>query len=102
MAELYIARARGPGGFDKLVALKRILPQLADQDDFVLMFLDEARVAATLQHQNVAQIHEFGRDGQTYFYTMEYLRGHDLSKVIRKLGTGEAAIDLAAVVAIGI
>lgn len=102
MAELYVARASGPGGFDKLVVLKRVLPQLADQDDFVKMFLDEARLAATLQHQNIAQIHEFGSDDGTYFYTMEYLRGCDLAKVIRALARGEAAIDLAATVTIGI
>ena len=102
MAELYVARANGLGGFDKLVVLKRILPQLAGQHDFVTMFMDEARIAATLQHQNIGEIHNFGRDGATYFYTMEYLRGRDLARVLRVLKADLTAIDLAATVAIGI
>ena len=102
MAELYLARATGPEGFNKVIALKRILPQLADQSDFVTMFLDEARLAATLEHQHIAQIHDFGRDGGTYYYTMEYLRGCDLRTVIGRLQSDHAAIDLSATLAIGI
>lgn len=101
MAELYIARASGFEGVEQVVALKRVLSQFADDPTFVQMFLDETRVAATLQHHGVAQVLDFGRDGDTYFYTMELLRGHDLHKVSRGMARGQIAIDYAVATAIG-
>ena len=56
MAELFLAYFTGPGGFRKFVALKRILPQFRAQDDFIAMFLDEARISAALSHANIAQV----------------------------------------------
>src|SRR5207253_2156885 len=70
MAELYLARQAGIGGFQKLVALKRILPQFAQSTDFVAMFLDEARLAATIQHANVAQVYDLGRTDHGLYFTM--------------------------------
>src|SRR6266567_453083 len=60
MAEIFLARVSGLPGFQKMVVIKRILPQLATQTDFVEMFLDEARIAATLQHPNVVQMYDVG------------------------------------------
>ncbi len=60
MAEVYLARRAGPHGFAKLVAVKRILPQLASDSDFVAMFVDEARVTARLAHPNIVQVFDFG------------------------------------------
>jgi serine/threonine protein kinase len=77
MAEIYLARARGTAGFEKLVVLKRILPHLASDPSFVNMFLDEARLAATLQHPNIADVYDVGDDG-AYFFTMEYIHGQDV------------------------
>jgi hypothetical protein len=60
MAEIYLARVTGAAGFEKLVVLKRILPQVAEDPTFVQMFLDEARLAATLRHPNIADVYDVG------------------------------------------
>jgi len=83
MAEIYLARATGIEGFEKQLVLKRILPQYADDEDFVNMFLDEARLAATLHHSNVVQVYDIGAvDGQ-YFLSMEFLHGQDGRQLIK-------------------
>jgi serine/threonine protein kinase len=91
MAEVFAARLISVAGFEKMVALKRILPELADRAEYVNMFLDEARIAASLNHPNIVQVYDIDQvDGQ-YFMTMEYLRGHDLRFVLKELrrsGTG--------------
>ncbi|HUH04092.1 MAG TPA: serine/threonine-protein kinase [Kofleriaceae bacterium] len=83
MAELYLARATGIQGFQKLVALKRMLPQYAANDDFVTMFLDEARLAATLQHANLAQVYDIGQCAQGLFFTMEFIHGKDARNLLQ-------------------
>src|SRR5688572_31631224 len=85
MAEIYIAVARGIEGFEKLVVLKRILPSLASNPSFVNMFLDEARIAATLQHPNVVQVYDIENVDGNYLFSMEYLHGADLHKMGRAL-----------------
>src|SRR5437762_4952795 len=85
MAEIYLARVRGITGFEKIVVPKRILPQLATQPDFVRMFLDEARIAATLQHPNIVQTYDVGAEGGDYFMAMEYLHGEDLRSLMKTL-----------------
>src|SRR5471032_126269 len=67
MAEIYLAKATGIEGFEKLVVLKRILPQHASNEDFIAMFLNEARLAATLHHPNIAQTYDIGTDGAVTF-----------------------------------
>jgi len=83
MAEIYLARATGIEGFEKLVVLKRILPQYASSESFVTMFLDEARLSATLQHPNIAQVHDIGQYDSSYFFTMEYVRGEDVRTILK-------------------
>ncbi|HZS40011.1 MAG TPA: protein kinase [Polyangia bacterium] len=83
MAELLLARADGPAGFAKLVALKQILPGHADNRGFVEMFLDEARVAARLNHPNIVQIFELGQSDGAYFIAMEYIHGHTVFELLR-------------------
>jgi len=85
MAEIYLARASGIHGFEKYVVLKRILPQYADNEDFVRMFLKEARVAASLDHANIAQVHDIGETSGGTFFTMEYLHGEDLRRVMSQV-----------------
>ncbi|WP_408890709.1 protein kinase domain-containing protein [Myxococcus faecalis] len=81
MAQLYLARQQGPEGFEKLVVVKRILPHLAENDDFVKMFLDEARIAARLNHANVVQIFDLGAQDDSFFIAMEYIHGDDLRRI---------------------
>ncbi|MEO6773180.1 MAG: protein kinase [Kofleriaceae bacterium] len=81
MAELYLARTVGIEGFEKLSVVKRILPQLATDAKFVAMFLDEARLAATLHHPNVAQVYDIGFEHGDYFFAMEYVHGEDLDRM---------------------
>ena len=81
MAEVFLAKQRGIGGFERLVCIKRILPHLAVQQDFVTMFMDEARIAASLVHPNIAQIYEVGRVDDAHYIAMEYVRGEDLRHV---------------------
>lgn len=84
MASVHLARVDGPGGFQKWVAIKRIHPHLVEDDQFVDMFLDEARIAAGISHANVAQVFELGKDDNTYWIAMEYLHGEPLREVMRR------------------
>jgi serine/threonine protein kinase len=83
MAEVYLARRAGPHGFQKVVAVKRILPQLAQDADFVAMFVDEARVCARLAHPNIVQVFDFGEhDGELYM-AMEFVDGTTAARLVR-------------------
>src|SRR5687768_1262102 len=99
MAELFLARARGEGGFARLVVVKRILPHLARDESFVAMFLNEARIAATLQHPNLVTVTDFGQQDGDYFLTMEYVHGADLGELLE---SAAAANDLPLEVALTI
>jgi serine/threonine protein kinase len=108
MAEVFLARAEGIRGFQRLLAVKRILPQFAGDAEFVRMFLDEARIAATLHHPNIVRVFEVDiADGQV-FYVMEYLHGHSVAALLRRLADGgvrlplDGAIAIAAAVAAGL
>src|SRR5262245_27248783 len=82
MGRLYIAERRGIQGFVKIVALKRIQPHLADSKQLREMFLNEARIAARLEHPNIVATYELGEVDGNYFISMEYLPGEDLSAII--------------------
>ncbi len=84
MAEVYLARQRGIRGFEKLVVLKRILPDKARNGEFVTMFLDEARTAADLRHPNVVNVFDINRADGTYYMAMEFLNGRDLRHVLKR------------------
>lgn len=91
MAEIFVARVSGIPGFEKIVVVKRILPQLASNQEFIQMFLDEARIAATLHHPNIVQMYDIGAVDGNYFISMEYLHGEDirhLMKALRQKGEG--------------
>lgn len=81
MGEVFLARQTGVAGFDRLVILKSLLPELAEQEGFIDQFLDEARVAATLNHPNIVAIYEVGLWNGVYFIAMEYIHGEDLSRL---------------------
>src|SRR5205809_6883315 len=78
MAEVYLARQAGAAGFEKLVCLKRILPHLARDKQFVEMFLNEARLAARLDHPNIVSIFDLGEANGNYFIAMEFIDGPSL------------------------
>ena len=78
MAEVFLGRTTGEGGFEKLVAVKRIHPVFASDRDFVEMFMDEARISATLHNSNIGQVFDFGRVGSTYYIAMEFIQGLSL------------------------
>ncbi|HKE20335.1 MAG TPA: serine/threonine-protein kinase [Kofleriaceae bacterium] len=84
MAEVFLARQSGPEGFQRMVAVKRILPHLVDAQDFVRMFLDEARLAAQLSHPNIVHIYDFGKVDEHYFIAMEYVDGVHAGELIKR------------------
>jgi serine/threonine protein kinase len=83
MAEVYLARREGPHGFAKQVAVKRILPQLAGDPEFVAMFVDEARMTARLAHPNIVSVFDFGEEGGELYMAMEYVDGTTGARLIR-------------------
>jgi serine/threonine protein kinase len=82
MAEVFRAKAVGEVGFEKMVAVKRILPHMVDDAEFVDMFIDEARTVAQLNHANICQIFEFGHEKGTYFIALELVEGKDLKRIM--------------------
>jgi len=83
MAEVFLARQSGPEGFEKICVVKRMLPGLSGDPSFVRMFLDEARLAAQLNHPNIAQIYDFGEVSGTYYLAMEYVPGTNLRAIVK-------------------
>lgn len=88
MAELFIAEKIREGGFRKVVALKKILPQLAEEKEFTDRFIQEARLAALLHHPNVVATNDFGKFGDDYIIVMEYIRGKNLAEVMKIMKRG--------------
>ncbi|MFN7133683.1 MAG: serine/threonine protein kinase [Myxococcales bacterium] len=84
MAEIFLARQAGLEGFEKTIVIKRIRPHLSNQKSFVKMFLNEAKLAAQLNHPNIVQIYDLGKIGETYFIAMEYIFGRDMRRIIPK------------------
>jgi serine/threonine protein kinase len=84
MAEVFRAKRTGVEGFEKVVAVKRILSHLSDNKEFVDMFIDEAKMVAGLAHPNVVQIFDLGKHAQNYWIAMEYVHGRDLRTIIRR------------------
>lgn len=84
MAEVWKARMKGVEGFQKTVAIKKILPHLSDNDEFVEMFVDEAKLAAQLNHSNIIHIYDLGKIANSYYIAMEYIDGHDLKTILKQ------------------
>jgi eukaryotic-like serine/threonine-protein kinase len=81
MGEVYLARQRGLDGFQKLLVIKTLLPHLCEDEEFITMFKDEARLTGQLIHPNICQVFEFDQVDGTYYIAMEYLRGEDLRRL---------------------
>ena len=91
MAELFVAEYERIDGFRRTVAIKRVLPHLAQNRDFINMFIREARLAAILQHPNIVQIVDFGKINDTYFIAMDYIRGKNLAEIMSSMAKGMTA-----------
>ena len=83
MAELFLAFTSGPGGFRKFVAVKQILPDIKKDEQFVKMFLDEARITAAFSHANIGQVFDLGEEGGELYLAMEFLPGQNLEQVVK-------------------
>ncbi|MBN1946831.1 MAG: protein kinase [Bradymonadales bacterium] len=92
MAEVYLAKSHGAAGLEKKLVLKRILPEFARRPKFVTMFIDEAKVAVSLNHPNIVQVYEFGKTDQGYYLAMEHVEGIDLSQILSILKRSEGRI----------
>ena len=95
MGQVYLARQKGPVGFQKLLVVKRLLPHLSEDDEFIQMFLDEARIAALLNHPNIAQIYDLGEVEGTYYIAMEYVHGEAISDVLKRAIQRRGAMPIA-------
>ncbi len=84
MAEVWLAKQTGIEGFNRHVVVKRILPHLAEDPEFVQMFLNEAKIAARFNHPNIGQIFDLGETGGQYYIAMEFIHGEDLGRVMRR------------------
>jgi len=95
MARIYLARVGGVGGFERHVVLKTVRPERVEDDSYLTMFLDEARLLAMLHHQHVAQVYEVGvADDGTYFLAMEYLHGETVRASLAKARHRKAKLSL--------
>ena len=94
MAELFRAKLTGAQGFEKLIAIKKILPNLSREENLVTAFIDEAKLAALLHHENIIQIYDFGSMDDQYFIAMEYLFGKDLRTITRTARKKDLALGM--------
>jgi serine/threonine protein kinase len=94
MAEVFKAKAFGVEGFERLVAVKRILSNIAEDEEFITMFIDEAKIAVQLQHANIAQIFDLGKVDDSYFIALEYVHGRDLRAIFDHLRQTDNAMPM--------
>lgn len=84
MAEVYRAKSFGVAGFEKVIAIKRILPGMVEETEFIDMFIDEAKIAGQLSHSNICSIYELGKVGNAHYIALEYIWGKDLLQIINR------------------
>lgn len=94
MAEILLAKVLGPGGFERPVVIKRVLPHLVNQREFRDMFLDEARIVAAIHHHNVVQVHELGLEDDELYLVMEYLAGESVRSLAKRAVARNVPLDL--------
>ena len=94
MAEVFKAMTVGLSGFKKTLAIKRVLPNISEDESFVNMFVDEANIAGQLHHANIAQIYDLGSIDETYFIAMEYVEGKDLRSIFDKVRKSKKPIPI--------
>lgn len=94
MAEVYLAKSQGAGGIAKLVAIKRILPQFAENPEFIDMFKLEARIAVNLAHSNIVSIYDYGIEKRQPFLIMDYVEGRNLRQVLNRMKKGDITFSI--------
>jgi serine/threonine protein kinase len=92
MAEVFLAKSEGVAGFEKYCALKVIHPDFASDETFAQMLIEEAKIAVSLSHANIAQVYELGQLEGTYYIAMEYVEGADLFRILQRLGEQRALV----------
>src|SRR5579864_7852127 len=102
MAEVWKARMRGVEGFQKTVAIKKILPYMTGNTDFISMFIDEAKLAAQLSHPNIVHIYDLGKIGSDYYIAMEYVEGKDLRSLLNAARQHDLPLPLGLALLIGV
>jgi hypothetical protein len=95
MAEVFKAKTFGVEGFERLLAVKRILPNIAEDEEFITMFIDEAKIAVQLQHANIAQIFDLGKVDDAYFIALEYVNGRDLRSIFDRMRSRGESLPIA-------
>src|SRR5580704_199340 len=101
VADVLLARAKGLEGFTRHVVVKQIRPELASDERFVHAFLNEARIAASLHHQNIVQVYDIDEDHGRYYFAMEYVHGEDVRKLLLKVRELDTLVPIDQIVAIG-
>jgi serine/threonine protein kinase len=94
MAEVFKAKTYGVRGFERLLVIKRILPHLTKDREFVEMFIDEAKIAVELTHANIVQVFDLGKISKNYFIAMEYVNGKDLRAILKKCQALSRKLDI--------
>src|SRR5260370_9186647 len=84
MAEVFVAKAFGVEGFERLLAIKKILPTMGEDAEFISMFVDEARIAVQLSHANIVQVLELGKHDESLYIAMEYISGRDVRQLLER------------------
>jgi eukaryotic-like serine/threonine-protein kinase len=95
MAEVFKAKTFGVEGFERLLAVKRILPNIAEDEEFITMFIDEAKIAVQLQHANIAQIFDLGKVDESFFIALEYVNGRDLRSIFDRMRNKAESLPIA-------
>jgi len=94
MGQIFLARQSGPVGFQKLLVVKRILPHLSEEEEFIKMFFDEARIAALLNHPNIAQLFDVGEVDGVFFIAMEYVHGESVRQLNARANADKGGLPL--------
>lgn len=97
MAEVFKAKTFGAEGFERIVAVKKILPSIAEDKEFISMFINEAKLAVQLNHANIAQINDLGNINGDYYIAMEYVPGHDLRVIFDRCVRMNKKLDIGCV-----
>ena len=92
MAEVFVAKAFGVEGFERLLAIKKIVPTMGEDAEFIHMFVDEARIAVQLSHANIVQVLELGKHDENLYIAMEYISGRDLRQLIERFRKREQSV----------
>lgn len=102
MAEVFLAKLEGPEGFERRLAIKRILPSYSRNDAFVQMFIDEARLVGHFNHPNIVQIHDFGKIDGSYYISMEFVEGIAIADILSRYKAANMPVPLEVLLEVGI